>query len=98
MVLARILVVLMSSLAVAGCGDSGGGGFDTDRTVFVEVTSSPSGLLMSVSVGLMAPPVSRRGRPSLEMFALARHERRPRREACHDVPHGLWQAALRDVE
>ena len=54
----RFPLVLIGFLAAVGCGDSGGGGgvgFETDRDVLVEVASSPSGLLMNVSVGLIDP-------------------------------------------
>lgn len=46
----RSLLLLAGFLPVMGCG----GGYDDDvhRTVFVEVTSSPSGLPMGVSVGV----------------------------------------------
>ena len=42
----RSLLVLVGLLVVVGCENH-----EPKRTVFVEVTSSPSGLLMSVSVG-----------------------------------------------
>jgi hypothetical protein len=48
----RSLLVLAGLVAVVGCGDRDGDSDDVHRTVFVEVTSSPSGLLMNVSVGL----------------------------------------------
>jgi hypothetical protein len=46
----RSLLALAGLVAVVGCGSSDRD--DVHRTVFVEVTSSPSGLLMGVSVGL----------------------------------------------
>lgn len=51
----RSLLVLVGLLVVVGCGSS-----DRDeerRIVFVEVTSSPSGLLMHVSVGGLSETV-----------------------------------------
>ena len=46
----RSLLVLAGLVGIVGCGSSDSD--DVHRTVFVEVTSSPSGLLMGVSVGL----------------------------------------------
>jgi hypothetical protein len=53
--MSRFPLVLIGFLVAVGCGDSGGGGIESDRTVFVEVTSSPSGLAMDVSVGFIDP-------------------------------------------
>jgi hypothetical protein len=46
----RSLLSLVGLLVVVGCGDTA-----TRRTVFVEVVSLPSGLLMSISVGFADP-------------------------------------------
>ena len=46
----RFLLVVIGLLAAAGCGDSGRD-IEQQRTVFVEVTSVPSGLPMRVSFG-----------------------------------------------
>ena len=46
----RSLLPLLGLLATLGCGKA-----ERERTAFVEVTSSPSGILMSVSVGFTDP-------------------------------------------
>lgn len=46
----RSLLVLAGLLVIVGCDNH-----EPERTIFVEVTSSPSDLLMSVSVGFSDP-------------------------------------------